>query len=167
MSFMELELPKAPNYKNATAEADRLTAAYSTPPIPALEIAEASGVNVVFTSMGVHSEKVAGFCDFESARLYVNSADPTNRQTFTIAHELGHWILHRKFFLAHPDKYPVLPRFQAVAESNVFEKEANCFAANLLVPSRLLRPIKDASVTVLARIFLVSIAMMENRLKNV
>jgi Zn-dependent peptidase ImmA (M78 family) len=132
-----------------------------------LEIAEKTGVDVVFADMGVHRDKVAGFCDFEGSKLYVNKSDPTTRQTFTMAHELGHWVMHREFFLQHPDRYPVLPRFQSVDESNVFEREANCFAANLLVPTRLLKPIRAHNVAMLARIFAVSTAMMEIRLKNV
>lgn len=47
------------------------------------------------------------------------------------------------------------------------EKEANKFAACLLVPERLLAPVKGASVAALARSFGVSRTMMEFRLKNV
>src|SRR5262245_25369610 len=110
--------PRFPRYKMAAQKANALTDPYSTPPIPVLEIAERSGVDVLFADMGVHKDKVAGFCDFKNAKLYVNAADPTNRQTFTIAHELGHWIIHRDIFLSRPEQYPVLPRFQSVAESN-------------------------------------------------
>lgn len=151
----------------AIQEADRLTADYSTPPIPVFEIAECAGVNVVFADFKSHGDKVAGFCDFQSEKLYVNRLDPPNRKQFTIAHELGHWILHRDIFLEHPDKYPVLPRFQRVDISNTFEQEANAFAANLLVPKRLLTPVKHAPVSALAEIFGVSRQMMEIRLKNV
>lgn len=160
------EVPLRPRYSLAQARADDLTSKYSTPPIPVLEIAERSGVNVVFADFGKHSDAVAGFCDFEARKLFVNSKDVRPRQVFTIAHELGHWILHREVFLREPAKYPVLPRFQSVQESNVFEREANCFAANLLVPKRLLGPVRHSPVTTLAEVFGVSRAMMENRLKN-
>lgn len=156
----------APRYGLAQAQANALTKDYSVPPIPVLEIAESVGVDVLFADLGVHRDKVAGFCDFENARLYVNERDPMNRQTFTMAHELGHWVLHREFFLRHPDRYPVLPRFQRVTESDVFEKEANVFAANLLVPSRLLNPVRRNNVAMLAHVFMVSRTMMEHRLKN-
>lgn len=166
MSVVDIERPLSPRYRLAAQRANELTKPYSTPPIPVLEIAERSGVDVLFADMGVHKDKVAGFCDFKNAKLYVNSGDPINRQTFTIAHELGHWIMHRDVFLKHPDKYPVLPRFQSVKESNIFEKEANCFAANLLVPTQLLNPVRKSNVAILARIFEVSATMMEHRLKN-
>lgn len=148
-------------------KADYLTKYYSSPPIPVLEIAETCGVNVVFDEMGVYKNEIAGFCDFQNSKLYVNSEDPVNRQTFTIAHELGHWILHRDFFLKNPNKYPVLPRYQSSDSSNLFEQEANGFAANLLVPEHLLSPVRSAPVSILAKIFSVSKQMMEIRLKNV
>ncbi|WP_160299164.1 ImmA/IrrE family metallo-endopeptidase [Sphingomonas sp. SRS2] len=132
-----------------------------------MEIAETQGVDVVFADFGEAGERVAGFCDFESGKLYVNANDPVARQTFTIAHELGHWVLHRRFFEENPDEYSILPRFQKPSAKNPFEQEANHFAANLLVPKRLLAPVKDAGATVLAKVFGVSREMMENRLKNV
>lgn len=156
-----------PRWDFCRREADRLSEPFSVPPIPVLEIAEGAGVDVVFDPFDQYSETVAGFCDFEARRLYVNSADPLTRQTFTIAHELGHWILHRTYFLEHPDRYPVLPRFQRPSERDPMEQEANCFAANLLVPRRLLRPVKNAPVTSLASAFAVSREMMEFRLKDV
>lgn len=155
-----------PNYKGAKATADKLTEIYSAPSIPVIEIAEQNGVNVLFADMGKFRDEIAGFCDFEGARLYVNKDDIASRQMFTIAHELGHWMLHRKAFLASPERYPVLPRFQKTDESNAFEREANAFASNLLVPDRLLSPVKGAPVSALADVFGVSRTMMEFRLKR-
>lgn len=126
-----------------------------------IEIAESNGVHVVFADFGEHSEKVAGFCDFEAEKLYVNKADQTERQFFTIAHEFGHWILHREFFLENPQKYSVLPRFQSVGRHDLYEQEANKFAACLLVPERLLVPVSKAPVSALAKVFKVSKTMME------
>ncbi|MEP7349416.1 MAG: ImmA/IrrE family metallo-endopeptidase [Sphingorhabdus sp.] len=156
-----------PRVGMVTQEADRLSAPFSVPPIPVIDIAENSGVDVVFADFGNAGGQVAGFCDFKSAKLYVNANDATNRQTFTIAHELGHWILHRDYFERHPDDYSILPRLQSVLRSDPFEQEANDFAAKLLVPRRLILPVKDAPVAELARIFAVSRMMMEIRLKNV
>ena len=154
-------LLKRPRWSLAERTANEMTNEYSTPPIPVLEIAERSGVNVVFETFGSHSESVSGFCDFENSRLYVNAQDLPERQSFTMAHELGHWLLHRGFFLEHPDDYPVLPRF-----TDPKEKEANKFAACLLVPERLLRPVKGAAISSLASVFGVSRTMMEFRFKN-
>jgi Zn-dependent peptidase ImmA (M78 family) len=154
-------------YDKAAACADKLTDSYSVPPIPVVEIAQRNGVEVVFDPFRKFSDVVAGFCDFTNRKLYVNSSDAINRQTFTVAHELGHWLLHRDYFLDHPDEYPYLPRFQKTDKNDPREQEANCFAANLLVPSRLVKDLRNFPVAALARAFAVSREMMENRLKNV
>ena len=99
----------APRWQKCQTSADLLTASYSAPPIPVVEIAESNGVDVVFADFGSHSEKVAGFCDFGAAKLYVNKADIKERQFFTVAHELGHWILHREFFMKNPEQYYYFP----------------------------------------------------------
>jgi Zn-dependent peptidase ImmA (M78 family) len=140
-----------------------LTQDYKAPPIPVHKIAEEQGVDVVFADFGKHAETVAGFCDFAGARLFVNRVEPTSRQTFTIAHELGHWILHRAYFEANPERYPVLPRKTHPNKADPFEKEANCFAANLLVPERLLIEVKHLPTDMLASLFGVSPTMMSYR----
>lgn len=156
-----------PRWNHAVAKANELTADISSPPIPVYEIAESNGVNVLFVDFGEHAESVSGLCDFEKARIYVNKDDSPQRQAFTMGHELGHWILHRDAFLADPDSYPVLPRFSNPNRDNPMEKEANKFAACLLVPERLLKPVKGAPVSALAKSFGVSRTMMEFRLKDV
>lgn len=166
MVIVEENVLAKPRWTHVRSEADRLSAPYSVPPIPVLEIAESNGVDVVIADFGSARETVAGFCDFAGAKIYVNSADHVNRQMFTMAHELGHWILHKEFFERDQDRYQILPRFHK-AKSDPFEQEANHFAANLLVPRRLLLPVKEAAVATLASIFGVSREMMENRLKNV
>lgn len=163
----DIEIPRSARWDLAKSTANKLTAQYSAPPIPVIEIAESNGVDVVFATFGEHTNSVAGLCDFQVARLYVNKEDIPERQYFTIAHELGHWVLHRNIFIAHPERYPVLPRFQLPSKSDPLEQEANCFAAHLLVPERLLKPVIGAPVSKLADIFKVSKTMMEFHVSNV
>lgn len=165
MSFA-MNATARPNRSGARKEARKLVEMFSSPSIPVVEVAERNGVNVVFSDMGKFAEAVAGLLDFNAKRIYVNKADPPSRQRFTIAHELGHWILHKEAFRFDPDAYPVLPRFQHVEESNAFEQEANAFASELLVPEHLLKQVRDAPVTVLASVFDVSRTMMEFRLNK-
>ncbi|MGX7346869.1 ImmA/IrrE family metallo-endopeptidase [Acetobacter pasteurianus] len=155
-----------PRIEKAIREANVLSSGYTAPPIPVREIAEQAGVDVIFSSFGASSEKVAGFCDFQARKLYVNSNDIITRQKFTMAHELGHWILHRTFFESNPEQYRVLPRFHKPV-NNHFEREADVFAANLLAPSALLRPVRGFGAAALANIFGVSRTMMELRLKEI
>lgn len=153
-------------YALAKASADELTEHYEFPPIPVTEIAGQCGVQVLAHGFDRYSESMAGFCNFRRQSIYVNATDNIRRQYFTIAHELGHWVLHREYFLKEPEKYQVLPRMQNPNKGDVFEQEANCFAANLLVPSRLLNPVRGSHLVLLCEMFMVSESMMTHRLKN-
>src|SRR4029079_18361012 len=63
---------------------------------------------------------------------------PLRRERFTVAHELGHWICH-----AHerPDAQPVYCRqvHVAVPVDRALGREANVFAAELLMPEAAVR----------------------------
>lgn len=160
-------VPTLVRWDHAKRTADNLTKDFTRPPLPVRAIAESQGVDVVFADFGKHSKSVAGFCDFAKARLYVNKEEIVVRQTFTIAHELGHWLLHKTLFEGDPQKYAVLPRNSVPDYSLPYEKEANHFAAHLLVPSRLLRPVMETStVSHLAKAFGVSYTMMSFRVAN-
>lgn len=69
----------------------------------------------------------------------VNAAHHPHRQTFTIAHELGHFLLH-DMQNVHVDRgFSVKLRNQKSSEGvDIEEKEANLFAAELLMPKSLL-----------------------------
>lgn len=64
---------------------------------------------------------------------YASSLNSKGRINFTIAHEFGHYLLHRKKF---PDGRDCKPEDMAKWDSkyNQTEAEANKFAANLLMP---------------------------------
>jgi Zn-dependent peptidase ImmA (M78 family) len=83
--------------------------------------------------------------------ILVNSAHHTNRQRFTVGHELGHLVLHESGMdPIHIDRQMRL--YQRVGEANSalynspnstttpqMEREANMFAAALLMPAPLLQ----------------------------
>ncbi len=77
--------------------------------------------------------------------IAVNRAHHPNRRRFTIAHEIGHFTLHRartKFFL---DASPVFFRCDdAPATDPIAEREANKFAAELLMPTDAIRQLIQA-----------------------
>lgn len=74
-----------------------------------------------------------------SAVIGVNSSHPIQRQRFTIAHEIGHLLLHTNENL-HVDKnFPIGLRNSISGKSvNENEIEANQFAAALLMPENLI-----------------------------
>jgi Zn-dependent peptidase ImmA (M78 family) len=71
--------------------------------------------------------------------ILVNSDHPKARQRFTLAHELGHLVLHG-YTTPHADRgYKLRYRNSASTTGSVLEEvEANQFAAELLMPEELL-----------------------------
>jgi IrrE N-terminal-like domain len=91
--------------------------------------------------LGDRSERLAGFV-FAAGRVgwaFVSAADPIPRRRFTAAHELGHFVLHRE----------TMGRFRADTDATLceaddgtadrMEREANRFAAELLIPAEVCR----------------------------
>lgn len=105
--------------------------------------------------------KRAGDDEFE---CYVDSSEPSVRQRFTAAHELGHFVLHRDSIgETHSDNY----RLRADGMTSWQETQANQFAADLLMPMDLISNAMEkgtTSVSGLAKLFRVSEIAMSIRL---
>lgn len=76
-----------------------------------------------------------------NATAFVNSDHHPNRQRFSLAHEIGHFILHHQPSKKLDDLF--LDKSLALYtrkdhHSNVMEREANEFAASLLMPKDLI-----------------------------
>ncbi|MFN7161079.1 MAG: ImmA/IrrE family metallo-endopeptidase [Candidatus Gracilibacteria bacterium] len=157
-----------PNYQNAVDKALAIIEDnyVCTPPIDIVEIAKNYGLSLVeIEFIGEHAS-VAGFIDPSSKTMYISKSDPDHRKAFTIAHELGHWILHQPELGDEPHKYAILYRKPLGASTtDPLEKEANAFAANLLVPRKFLDTYKDLDVASIAKIFGVSPEVIGYRLQ--
>lgn len=102
--------------------------------------------------------------------IVVNSRHAKVRQRFTVAHEIGHYFLHSKKdvfidgFVFHRNN----PQPQGINYQE--EREANSFAAGLLMPSNLVREYMEKhdprSFKEIAEEFEVSPQAMEYRLQN-
>jgi Zn-dependent peptidase ImmA (M78 family) len=98
--------------------------------------------------------------------ILLNADDSLNRQRFTIAHELGHFLIHKgKQFV---DEFSAGETFYRDGSETILEKEANYFAVCLLMPADEVEKVwpeckdpKDA-----ANRFKVSEVSMTYRLKN-
>ncbi|BAY93792.1 MULTISPECIES: ImmA/IrrE family metallo-endopeptidase [unclassified Tolypothrix] len=76
----------------------------------------------------------------EQSVIVVNVKHHPNRQRFTIAHELGHYFLHRKLASIFFDESLLFFRDEKSAQGTKFQEiEANTFAAELLMPEKVLR----------------------------
>ena len=104
------------------------------------------------------------------ALIGVNSAETKTRQRFTIAHELGHFFLHRNkdAFVDFRDNVQGVIRTPR-------EREANMFAAALLMPRKKVladvralakQGVGEDEVTILAKRYAVSEDAMRFRLIN-
>ena len=111
------------------------------PPVPVEKIAKALGVKVHRVPF---EEDLSGmiYMDGETPIIGVNARHHVNRRRFTVAHELGHLMLHRNTLAGrvHVDRrFPVLMRDATSASGlDSREIEANQFAAELLMPKSFL-----------------------------
>lgn len=132
------------------------------------KIAKKLGIKIVRHPF---SENLSGVFFKKDNKLFlgVNSDHHEHRRRFTIAHEIGHYVLHSGEIL-HYDTDELEKIFLRSDDiSSPEEIEANHFAAELLMPEELiLKCIEDdeRSIKVLAERFNVSEGAMRYRLTN-
>jgi Zn-dependent peptidase ImmA (M78 family) len=150
--------------------------AISTPPVNVEEICKTLGVAV--KPMDV-KERVSGVLVLKNDKATVgyNRMDAPVRQRFTIAHELGHYALHQDTMQLFVDEgYAVAYRDSRSSSGEVRrEREANAFAAAILMPKYLVEQEveklsfdlgSDDALETLASRFDVSTQAMAYRLAN-
>jgi len=142
--FMELlkeveadtrELPYMPVSKNngpeEIASAVRLFFNLDDGPIENLvSLVEQTGVPVVFLNAG--SDKFSGMTvqtDVNTHIIFLNKNMPNDHKRFTLAHELGHLIMHIPF-ADEPEFFSDMENLEAI------EKQADRFAGAFLMPAR-------------------------------
>lgn len=134
------------------------------PPVDPIAIAQSEGIAIKGVTFSGEFSEVSGFYDPRENAIYVNNDEFPLRRTFTIAHELGHALIHRSW--AATAAYTVLWRDQSRNADDSNEKEANAFAAHLLVPRFMLDEYRSrVSVAGLSELFAVSVPVIRNRLK--
>ncbi|HYN46617.1 MAG TPA: ImmA/IrrE family metallo-endopeptidase [Allosphingosinicella sp.] len=114
---------------------------FQRPPVDAERIARLEKANVLYASFNAEAnDKVAAYAD-PSRVIYVNRELPPELKNYAIAHELAHFLLHPSY-VESPD-YKLLLRGAPVGNGeSEEEKEAEAFAAELLVPRRMLENLK-------------------------
>lgn len=145
-------------------------------PVPVEKIAKARGARIFYQSL---EDDVSGFLyrDAAQAVIGVNTHHATARQNFTTAHELGHLLLHDQEQLHVDHGFRVRLRDDVSSQgTDEAEREANFFAASLLMPKEFLEAdlanedyvdlLDDKFLYDLARKYGVSTQALVNRLKN-
>ena len=115
--------------------------------IPVNVIGLANELGIAVYEIKIENDKLSGYIskDDEGYYICVNKSHAATRQLFTIAHEIGHFILHRDVL----DTGNLLPTMYKVGDGitpalaradysspqyRAMETEANQFAAELLMP---------------------------------
>lgn len=111
-----------------------------------LDLAGKLGVDVEFRDLPLDEfgflEEFADVVGGAKFRVVVNSALSPATQKFTVAHELGHFVLHRgssdlNFRLAR--RHRERDKYEYSDAERPEEFEADAFATNLLMPAHLVR----------------------------
>jgi len=145
-------------------------------PVPVERIAKAKGARIFYQSL---EDNMSGFLyrDKRQAVIGVNTHHAPARQNFTTAHELGHLLLHDQEQLHVDHEFRVRLRDDVSSQgTDDDEREANFFAASLLMPKQFLEEdlaseefvdlLDDDFLSELARKYGVSSQALVNRLKN-
>jgi Zn-dependent peptidase ImmA (M78 family) len=148
----------------------------SKAPIPVELVARRLGLAVKANDF---TDDVSGVLVIEegSGTIGYNEHHAEVRQRFTIAHEIGHYQLHKSYLSLFVDKgYSVAYRDKRSSTGEIrWEREANAFAAALLMPKELLtREVQDhdfdlgdeRSLDELSKLFGVSTQAMAIRLSK-
>jgi Zn-dependent peptidase ImmA (M78 family) len=146
-------------------------------PIPINELAFKRGLAVKPYDLG---ENVSGVLVIKNGTGFIgyNPTESIVRQRFTVAHELGHYELHNNdannLFVDKQFKVEFRNEISSTGEM-IYEREANAFAASILMPEKILiDEIKnqhidlsdDNNIQELAKLFNVSVSAMTFRLIN-
>lgn len=148
-------------------------------PFQVVEFASEIGLEVFEDNLG---ESISGKIEKKpngNFVIYVNEKDSPTRQVFTIAHELGHYFRHKSFFETNTIlEEPVSSLYNTFQkdrshyseEEKTREKEANEFAAELLMPETVVRQKwneLNGSLSRIAKYFNVSEIAMAFRIEKV
>jgi Zn-dependent peptidase ImmA (M78 family) len=125
-------------------EIDRLTEtllinhALLKTPVKISKLAKSLGIQVEFQDL---DDEVSGFLVRKNNNdiIGVNESHSETRQRFTISHEIGHYMLHIKHQSLFVDYYKGGKLFRKNSNKSNYnmEREANQFAASLLMPKKL------------------------------
>ena len=118
--------------QNKVAELLANTGMLGKAPVSLEKIAKYLGFSCQFFMPDTRTEDISGAVDHSKKKIYLNRQDSPVRMNFTLAHEIGHIILHGD------DKNKNFIDYRR-ASTDPKEKEADSFAANLLMPESLFR----------------------------
>lgn len=149
--------------RNKALTAQKLLTRYDfiLPPINVYQLARKMDIDVFAEENTDYSGRLNVDIETSKVSIYVNAKESEERKRFTVAHEIGHLILH------DIKNGGDLFRDKNFAVKDTKEAQANGYAANLLVPMWLLKiiaPKYNYKVDQLCKVFIVSSKVMSIRL---
>ena len=131
------------------------------PPVNPFYIAKKENLRVNAVKFPLEHKFISGFINYKEKAIYINTLEKfLPRRIFTIAHELGHYFLHRNDIKS----YRISMRDTSKQGVSMEETQANIFAGNLLVPKFMLDRFENFSVYDLSVLFAVSKEVINIRL---
>ena len=134
-------------YTKAKQQAEKILTdfAIATAPVDVKCIAEKLGIEISYAPSTKYSGILIRKSD-NKVLMGINNSENSGRMRFTIAHELGHFILHPR------DNVTIDYRDRQTSNNKLQkEKLVDFFAANLLMPESLIK--KDFGLTVKNGVF--------------
>lgn len=131
-------MPRSTTRVDPELEAEKLLRNHNVTeaPIPVEEVARSAGATVVHRRFDGNDTAGFMYSSDEGVLIGVNSATSRKRQRFTVAHEIGHMLLHRSDDL-RVDSVIQFRDGVSTRGTDPNEREANAFAASLLMPTPL------------------------------
>lgn len=140
---------------------------WNSTPVPIEQIIREIGLPFSLEDL---DDNISGYIERSngSYRIVVNGNHAPVRQRFTAAHELGHYIYHRDLLgegVGDNRAYRTDGTDRPNANIRpIHERQANSFAANVLMPRHRLTDVQSESTAALASRFAVSQQAMKIRL---
>ena len=143
-------------------------------PVPIIKLANSFNIQVYRVSNMANNVSGAIINDNGIYSIYVNAKEPEYRRRFTIAHEIAHFLLHRDIIEDELDgnlteakgSNGVMYRSKLY---DVFEKDANKLAAEILIPLNKIQELyinSNYNIKILVKEFNVSEQAIKIRLEN-
>ena len=171
MAIVKLAKPfKAqPQFNIASRDPEAILAGLSSAGLNAdrLDVVEAARMLGLDVRREPMDDDMSGYLERRGSQwvIGVNAHHHPARQRFTIAHELAHFVLHRNDQSRFDDRTFA----RRANDPSMMEREADSFAASLLMPESAVRRYINSGVkglNELAGIFGVSTLAMKYRLRN-
>lgn len=138
-------------------------------PVPLVEVATDLGLKIFFSSELKDNESGSIGLEDDGFIIYLNEKHSPNRNRFTLAHEIGHYVNDQDYFEKNSSiiDHVKLNRIEAIdPELATRERRANEFAANLLMPEGKFKSVCETyrNIEKVAKYFDVSISAASIRL---